>query len=127
MNISYIIMPAMTLLNQIDSDQKMTAVECLEAIHDDVAKFEAMLSNPAVFEAYTPDMDAEAYTELHESFYLLEPLKERWGKWVSWSACVRTSSGFSNGLCRHSTLMALLGAKQDFSIFSHFSFSHFWV
>ncbi len=79
-NISYIIMPAMTLLNRIDSNQKMTVAECLEAIHDDVARFEAMLSNPAVFEADAPDMDAEAHIELRESFYLLEPLEERWGK-----------------------------------------------
>jgi hypothetical protein len=105
-NISYIIMPAMTLLNRIDSDKKMTAAECLEAIHDDVARFEAMLSNPAVFEANAPDMDAEAYIELHESFYLLEPLEERWGKWVSWKCMCE--GFFSNGLCGHSTLMALL-------------------
>jgi hypothetical protein len=61
-NISCIIMPIMSLLNRIDSDQKMTAAEaaeCLEAIHDEVARFEAMLSNPAVFEANAPDMDAE--------------------------------------------------------------------
>ncbi len=45
----------------------MRAAECLEAIHDDVARFEAVLSNPAVFEANAPDMDAEAYIELHES------------------------------------------------------------
>jgi hypothetical protein len=36
-----------------------------------------MLSNPAVFEANASDMDAEAYIELHESFYLLEQLEER--------------------------------------------------
>ncbi len=54
-------MPSMSLLNQIDSDpaRKMTAAECLEAIHDDLAGFDAMLSNPAVFEANLPDMDAE--------------------------------------------------------------------
>ncbi len=37
-----------------------------------------MLYNPAVFEANAPDMDAEAYLELHKSFYLLEPLEEKW-------------------------------------------------
>ncbi len=79
-NISYIIMPSMSLLNQIDSDpaRKMTAAEYLEAIHDDLARFDAMLSNPVVFEANTPDMDAEDYIALHESFYLLEPMEERW-------------------------------------------------
>ncbi len=83
-NISYIITPTMSLLNRIDSDQEMTAAECLEAIHDDVARFEAMLLNPAVFEANAPDVDAKAYIELHESFHLLEPLQKRLGKWVSW-------------------------------------------
>jgi hypothetical protein len=84
----------------------MTAAECLEAIHDDVARFEAMLSNPAVFEANAPDMDAEACIELHESLYLLEPLEERWAKWVSWKCMCE--GFFSNCLCGHSTLMALL-------------------
>ena len=107
-NISYIIMPSMSLLNKIDSDpaRKMTAAECREAIHDDLARFDAMLSNPAVFEANAPDMDAEEYIALHESFYLLEPLDERWGKWVSWKCMCE--SFFSNGICGHSTLMALL-------------------
>ena len=41
-NIQHIIMPSMSLLNQIDSEGKMTAAECLEAIHDDVARFDAM-------------------------------------------------------------------------------------
>jgi hypothetical protein len=105
-NISYIIMPVMTLLNRIDSEQKMTAAECREAILDDVVRFDAMLSNPAVFEADAPDMDAEACIELHESFYLLEPLEEKWGKWVGWKWMCE--GYFSNGLCGHSTLMALL-------------------
>ncbi len=42
----------------------MTAAECLEAIHDDVARFDAMLANPAMFEANSPDMDAEDYIQL---------------------------------------------------------------
>jgi hypothetical protein len=40
-------------------------------------------------------MDADNIMTLHESFYLLEPLKERWGKGGLWnfgSACVPTSS-----------------------------------
>jgi hypothetical protein len=37
----------------------MTAAGCLEVIHGDVARFDAMLANPAMFEANTPDMDTE--------------------------------------------------------------------
>ena len=105
-NISYIIMPSMSLLNRIDPDRQMTAAECLEAIHDDVARFDEMLQNPALFDANAPDMDAEAYIELHESCYLLEPLEERWGKWVTWKCMCE--GFFRNGICGHSTLMALL-------------------
>ena len=107
-NISYIIMPSMQLLKQIDSDpsRKMTAAECLEAIHDDLARFDDMLSNPVLFEANAPGMDAEDYIALHESFYLIEPMEERWGRWVSWKCMCEGFMG--NGICGHSTLMALL-------------------
>ena len=43
---------------------------------------------------------------LHESFYLLEQLEERWGKWASWKCMCE--GFFCNGICGHSTLMALL-------------------
>ncbi len=84
----------------------MPAADCLELIHDDVAKFDDMLANPAIFSAISPDWDAEDYIGLHKSFYLLEPMEERWGKWVSWK-CI-CESFFSNSICGHSTLMALL-------------------
>ncbi len=78
----------------------MPAAECLE-LND-------MLANPAMFSAISPDWDAEDYIGLHESFYLLEPMEERWGKWVSWKCMCE--SFFSNGICGlgHSMLMALL-------------------
>ena len=75
-------------------------------MHGDVMRFDAMLSNPAMFEANTPNFHAEDYIELHESFYLLEPLEERWGKWVGWKCMCE--GFFGNGICGHSTLMALL-------------------
>ena len=96
-NISYIIIPATDLLDKIDLDRKMTAVECLEAIHDDLANFDAMLSNPAEFEVNSPDMDAEDYIGLHESFYILEPMQDRWGRWVSWKCMC--AGFFGNGTC----------------------------
>jgi hypothetical protein len=105
-NITHIIMPSMSLLNRIDSEGKMPAAECLEIISDDVRKFDAMLANPAMFAASSPDWEPEDYIGLHESFYLLEPMEERWGKWVSWKCMCE--SFFSNGICGHSTLMALL-------------------
>jgi hypothetical protein len=106
-NISYIIMPSLSLLKKVDADMQMTAVDCLDAIHEDMSRFDAMLSNPAGFAAHSPrDFDAEDYIGLHESFYLLEPLEERWGKWVSWKCMCE--SFFSNAICGHSALMSLL-------------------
>jgi hypothetical protein len=105
-NILYIIMLSSSLLNKIDSERNMSAVDCLEAMHDNVTSFDAVLSNPAMFDANTPDFNAEDYIELHESFYLLEQLEEQWGKWVGWKCMCE--GFFSNSICRHSTLMALL-------------------
>jgi hypothetical protein len=83
-NISYFIIPSKSLIDRIDPERKMTAAECRAALDADLVKFDSMLKCPAVFEELVPDWDAEDYIALHESFYLLEPLEERWGKWVSW-------------------------------------------
>jgi len=71
-NISHVIMPATSLLDRIDVERKMPAVECLELIQEDVTKFNDMLENPAMF---------SEIIGLHESFYLLEPMEEKWGAW----------------------------------------------
>ena len=105
-NISYIIMPSKSLLDQIDPERTMTAAECRAALDEDLVKFDSMLKCPVVFEALVPDWDAEDYIRLHESFYIMEPLDERWGKWVSWKCMCE--GFFANGICGHSTLMALL-------------------
>jgi hypothetical protein len=105
-NISYVIMPSSSLLNKIDPARTMTPAQCLAAIDVYLARFDAMLSNPVVFSAVAPHMDAEDYIELHESFYLVEPMEERWGKWVSWKCMCE--GFFANGICGHSQLMALL-------------------
>ena len=69
----------------------MPAVECLELIQEDVTKFNDMLENPAMFSEINPYWDAEDYIGLHESFYLLEPMEEKWGKWVSWKCMCESS------------------------------------
>ena len=84
----------------------MTAAECRAAMDEDLVKFDSMLKCPVVFEALVPEWDAEDFIALHESFYLLEPLEERWGKWVSWKCMCE--GFFANGICGHSSLMALL-------------------
>jgi hypothetical protein len=52
------------------------------------------------------DMDADDIMTLHECFYLLEQLEERWGKWGLWK-CMRPDF-FDSGICGQSTLMSLL-------------------
>ena len=105
-SITHVIMPSTSLLNRIDPERTMTAAQSLAAMDEDLARFDGMLANPVVFDAVRPDLDAEDYIALHESFYLLEPLGERWGKWVTWKCMCETF--FGNGVCGHSTLMALL-------------------
>jgi hypothetical protein len=77
-NIAYVIIPSKSLLDKIDPDRKMTVAELRAAFDVDLTKFESTLKNPVVFEALVPEMDSEDYIELHESFYLMEPLDERW-------------------------------------------------
>ncbi len=41
-----------------------------------------MMDNPAQFENDEPDLSAEDIVDLHETFYLMEPLEEWRGRWV---------------------------------------------
>ncbi len=66
----------------------------------------SLLTNPAYFKDTHPDMDADDVMTLHECFYLLEPLEDRWGKWGLWKCMC--PDFFAGGIFRHSTLMALL-------------------
>jgi hypothetical protein len=43
--------------------------------------------------------------QLHESFYLLKPLEERWGRWVLFKCTC--PDFFGGGCCANSTLMGL--------------------
>eukprot|EP00291_Cryptomonas_curvata_P026417 CAMPEP_0172154284 /NCGR_PEP_ID=MMETSP1050-20130122/1944_1 /TAXON_ID=233186 /ORGANISM="Cryptomonas curvata, Strain CCAP979/52" /LENGTH=243 /DNA_ID=CAMNT_0012822973 /DNA_START=34 /DNA_END=765 /DNA_ORIENTATION=+ len=51
-------------------------------------------------------MTIDEIIDLYESFYLLEPIEEKWGRWGTWKCmCENFMSG---ALCSHSLLMALL-------------------
>ena len=82
----YIIMPATKYLDAVDPRRDMSTEELRVAIRD--------------------HLDAEEMIALHESFYLLQPLAERWGKFVNFKCMC--PDFFSGGCCGHSTLMALL-------------------
>ncbi len=100
-NILYVIILSESLLDKIDQHCKMTVAELRAAFDDDLAKFDSMLKCPVVFDALVPDWDAEDYIGMHESFHLMEPLDEQWGKWVSWKCMCE--SFFANGICGHSS------------------------
>ena len=104
--IMYIIMPSTKYLDAVDPRRDMSTEELRVAIKDNLDKFDRMLENPGDFEGAEPDMDAEEMIALHESFYLLQPLAERWGKFVNFKCMC--PDFFSGGCCGHSTLMALL-------------------
>jgi hypothetical protein len=57
-NFSYIIMPLTKYLDRINPERGMTVQECCAALAE-AAEFDAMLTNPALFEAIQPDMDAD--------------------------------------------------------------------
>ena len=105
-NFSHIIMPSRRYLHSLDPHRQMTVADFRENMHDDVMRFDEMLSNPAEFHAKYPTLDAGDFILLHESFCLLEPLEERWGRWVSWKCMCE--SFFSNAICEHSALMELM-------------------
>ena len=65
-----------------------------------------MMENPADFYHNYSDFTLEDYVELQESFHLLQPLEERWGKWVVFKCTCKLF--FADGCCGHTTAMALL-------------------
>ena len=71
-----------------------------------MAEYDKMMENPAQYEARNPDKTWEEYVELHESFYLLEPLEEMWGRWVMFKCSC--PGFFGAACCGHSSLLALL-------------------
>ncbi len=53
--------------------------EIREKIRASKFYFEDVLANPALFEDNNPTLTCEEIVELLESFYLLQPLEEKWG------------------------------------------------
>jgi hypothetical protein len=105
-SITSIIIPSTAYLNSIDDTRSMSLEEVREAIRGKRHQYEDMLSNPAGFEANNPDMCCEEMVDLYESFHLLEPLEEKWGRWVT-SKCI-CEDFMSAAICSHSTMLALL-------------------
>ncbi len=54
-------------------------------------------------------MPIEEVVELYESYYLVEPIKEKWGRWGSWK-CMGESF-MAAAICGHSLLFAMVYDK----------------
>jgi hypothetical protein len=65
-----------------------------------------MMANPIQFESDHPEMPIDEVIDLYESFYLLENVEEKWGRWGSWKCMCEDF--MSAALCRHSLLLAML-------------------
>jgi hypothetical protein len=71
--------------------------------------FEDMLANSIQFESDHTDTIIDEMVELYESFYLAEPIEEKWGRWGSWKCMC--DAFMSAALCGHNLLFALLYDK----------------
>jgi hypothetical protein len=107
-SITSIILPSTAYLDGLDKTRSMSLREVRDAIRENQQAYEDMMSNPAEFEANNPDMCCEEMVELlvYESFHLLEPLGEKWGRWVTWKCIMICEDFMSGGICSHSTMMA---------------------
>ena len=75
-------------------------------IRDHMIEYNEMMENPADFYHNYSDYTLEDYVELQESFHLLQPLEEKWGKWVAFKC--NCPIFFAGACCGHSSAMALL-------------------
>ncbi len=69
--------------------------------------FEDMFSNPIQFETDHPEMTFEEMVDLYDSFYLVESIEEKWGRWGSWK-CSMCGEYMSAAICGYSLLFAML-------------------
>ena len=104
-----IIIPSSRLLDKLDPHRAKSIDELREIIRPGRHLFEDMLSNPIQFESGHPEMPIEEVVDLYESYYLLEPIKEKWGCWGSWKCMCE--SFMSATICGHSLLLAMLYDK----------------
>ncbi len=104
-----IVIPSFRLLDRLDPHRAMSINDLREHIRPGRHLFEDMLANPIQFESDHPDMPIEKMVELYESYYLVEPIGEKWGRWGSWK-CMCESLMLA-AVCGHSLLFAMVYDK----------------
>ena len=105
-NIAYLAIPRVSYLKLKDPEGTFTLEKMKIEIEVDMLHFCELMENPAEFEARFPAVTLEHLLFLHESFVLIEPLSEKWGRWVI-SKC-GCQGFFAGGICGHSLLLAML-------------------
>jgi hypothetical protein len=94
-----VILPSAKLLDSFDETRSLSIVDLREKIRDIRHKLEDMMANPIQFEADHPEMTIEEILDLYESFYFLDPIEEKWGRWGTWKCmCEDFMSG---AICGH--------------------------
>ncbi len=79
-NIASIVILSTRFLDSVDATLIMSIDELCEVIRPSRHFFEDMMSNPIQFESDDPEMTIDELIDLYESFYLLEPVEEKWGR-----------------------------------------------
>ncbi len=105
-NLTSIVIPSTRFLDSVDATRSISIDELREVIRPSRHHFEDMMSNPLQFESDHPAMTIDELIDLYESFYLLEPIEEKWGRWGSLRCMCKDF--MSAALCRHSLLLAML-------------------
>ncbi len=79
-NIAYLALPRVSYLKSKNPEGTFSVEKMQVEIEEELFRFCKSMDNPAEFEAQYPDATLEYLLFLHESFVLIEPLSERWGR-----------------------------------------------
>jgi hypothetical protein len=101
-----VILPSTKFLDRIDPERRLTIEELREAIREQRAEFEEMVQHPASYECENADKQFDDIIRTYESFYMLEPIEEKWGRYGIFKCSCSDFMGAA--CCAHSILMAML-------------------
>ncbi len=105
-DLTSVILPSTKFLDSFDPDRRMSRDELRLAIQEQRDEFDEMVQHPIQYEADRPDKPFEEIVDTYESFYMLEPIDIKWGRWgVTKCSC---EDFMGAACCGHSTLMAML-------------------
>jgi hypothetical protein len=86
-DLTSVILPSAKLLDSFDPDRRTSATELREAILAHLHQFVDMVQHPIQYEGSSADTQLEEIRDIYESFYSLEPIEIRWGRWGTFECC----------------------------------------